>query len=215
MEFLGAIFGLFLLVVVAFIVGLKWSVRRHQALTGVPHPTELPSEVRHQTAGLRRLRDEIERTMKANRNLPELQVVGKEAMEASAQLIAKITQVALQRDNIRRAHRNARISEDEEARLELKSAQAASVEEKASIERTLANYRQAKETLEQADGQLAGFDQQVREAEAALSELHSRMSMMTAMGARGTADDLRDNLSHLQSLSSSIEEVEATMGVRH
>jgi len=213
MEIMGIVFGLFVLVVAGFIVSLKLSVARHQALTGVPHPSELPAEVRHQTAGLRRLREEIERTMKANKNMPEVQVVGREALEASAELIRKVTQVALQRDNLRRAHRNARLDEEEEARMELKAAQSTSVEERASIERTLANYRQAKDNMESAESQLGSFEQQVKEAEAALGELHSRMAMMTAMGARATAEDLRDNLSHLQSLSTSLDEVNQTLEV--
>ena len=211
MEILAVVCGLFVLVVGGFIVSMKISVMRHQAVMGFPHPTDLPAEVRHQTAGLRRLRDEIERTMRANKNLPEVQVVGKEALAAAAELINKITTVALQRDQLRRAHRDARIGEDEEARLELKAAQSTSIEERSSIERTLANYRRAKDNMEQAESRLGDFENQVREAEAALSELHSRMAMMTAMGARMTADDLRDNLSHINSLSTTLDEV-ATLG---
>ncbi|MBS1709992.1 MAG: hypothetical protein JSS65_14860 [Armatimonadetes bacterium] len=211
MEIVGTLFLLFILVFIGFIVSLKLSVARHQAITGVPHPSELPADVRHQTAKLRRLREDMERTIKGHRDIPEVQVVGKEALEASADLIRKITYLATQRESLRRAHQHASISETEEAQLELKLAQSTSIAERESIERTLANYRRAKDHLEDADNQLGDFQQQVLEAEATLSELHSRIATMTAMGARVSEDELRDTLGRLRSLNTTMDEVQATL----
>lgn len=211
MTYVFIILGLFLLGFFGFVFGLKMSVARERARTGLPHPTEMSAEVRHLTAGLRRQREELMRSVRAHRDLPELQVIGNEALETSADLIIKVTNIAQQRDELRRAHQRAGLGEEEEARLELRSAQATSVEEKAAIEKTLANYRHAKDNLEEAEGRLGDFGQQVRDGEAVLAELHSKMLLMTTLGSRDKGEDLRETLSQLHSLSSSLDEVEATL----
>ncbi len=211
MQIFAGLFVAFILIVAAYGFALKMSVNRARWRTGFPHPSEMSAEVRHQTYRLRELREEIERTVRAHKNLPEIQVIGQEALDISRDVIAKVVEFASQRENVRRVYTKGGMTDEDLARLEMKMENAGSVSEKESIAQTISNYQKARGQLEQAEGKFGDLDQQVDEAEAALSEIHSRMMLMTALGSTEKGDDLRETLSRLRSLSTTLDEVDSSL----
>ncbi|MFZ4509238.1 MAG: hypothetical protein ACOYON_16240 [Fimbriimonas sp.] len=176
------------------------------------------ADLRDQMAGdsralyvpIRRLAQEIDHIVVKSKSSPEMRILALEAQNEASQISNQIGQLLVARGQIRRAIADQGTSDLKRAELELNLEQAASLAERQALQSALDASRLEASQLVGLDDQIAQIDAFVRQAEAALSELRTRLNVALASQAMGQGgdDSLRDTIGRLKSLSSSVEETE-------
>ena len=158
---------------------------------------------------VKKLADDIEAIITANRDSQTVQIVGQEARNEATHLLEQVRKSLVARDKLKKSLRGRYEAEKEigEAKMRLEFADEA---EKAALQSTidartleLTHYTEVEEALKK-------IEIGVNQAEAALAEMKARLSVTAAAGAlaQGEGDDLRDTIGRMKALSAGYDEVD-------
>lgn len=201
-------------VAVAFVFALLMvmAFQRMKGEHGLPHPSKWTQDVRSDLRPIREAYDAVNRSVAAGGRSTAVRVLGKEAMPEAKKLLQFAYRTAEKRREIRQLISTAGKQEMEAARLEMRLAQAVSEDERRSLEASIANYRRLQQKVGPMQDALNQTDVQLREAHAALVELHSQIVVAGTNETVGAdTDELRETLGRIRDLSRSFEEVDQTL----
>ncbi|MFQ3587248.1 MAG: hypothetical protein SNJ74_03165 [Fimbriimonadaceae bacterium] len=190
-------------VMLAFAFSIKVARKAREA-----DPLEaVHSENRARIAPIRNLMADIRALVDEHGRDPTIGVIGREAIADSKRVFEQCVRMLSARDSLLRAS-GSRVETDREiARLESLLASSSSVE-RPSLEIALAARREERRHHERAGDAIVRIDAQMRQAEAVLSELKTRLSLAvsTAAAPELEQESLAETLSRLKSLGDSLDE---------
>lgn len=196
-------------------LGLVTAFQRMKGENGLPHPSRWTQDVRGDLRSIREAYDALNRAVIAGGRSTSVRVLGKEAMPEAKKLLQFAYRTAEKRREIRSLIQTAGRQETEAARLELRLAQAVSEDERRSLEASIHNYRKLQQKVGPMQEALSQTEVQLREAHAALVELHSQIVVAgTNETAPNDSDELRETLGRIRDLSRSFEEVDQSLTER-
>lgn len=160
---------------------------------------------------IRKLVQEIDELANRSSLRPEMKVIAREALDEAHRISAQVAKALVARGEIKRAGVQRGASVEELAELELKVEQATTVAEREALTSALAAKRIELGYSANASDALGLIDASVRQAEAALSELRTRLNLALTSQALETAQDesLRETIGRLKSLTVSVDETES------
>lgn len=171
-------------------------------------------ENRARIAPIRKLMADIQALVDQHGDDPAIGVIGREAAADSNRVFEQCVRMLAARDALIRAS-GSRVETDREiARLESLASTASDVE-RPSLETALAARQKERKHHERARDAVDRIDAQMRQAEAVLSELKTRLTLAasTAAAPDFEHEGLSDTLSRLKSLGDSLDEaVEVLQG---
>lgn len=158
---------------------------------------------------IRRLVEQIDAIVEANKSSPAIAVVGAEARQESRHLFEQCIRLVALRGRLRKELRDDGGTADLEA-LESRRDAATTPSEKSAFEAAIEARRlQAGHYAKMRDA-MASADAGIVQAEAALAEIKARLSVSSEEDALGEAggDALRDTLGRMRALGKGFEEAE-------
>jgi len=203
------IFGILAVVAVVFVAAAILSIR-----TGAKQRAEQPGESlpladRSLLTPLRRLTQELEETVAKNKEAPSVQILGREAVQDAQMMLRKAESMLTTRRELKRILGGEFASQRAVEELEAKLAVMNESAERETLQSALAarqielnHYQEARRGIERIEANL-------KQAEAALSEIKTRLSLAGSQNREamdGDPDELRDALTRVKSLSASFEE---------
>lgn len=203
LTFLVFAIVLLLGVMLAFVMSIKSTRKAREA-----DPLEaVHSENRARIAPIRNLMADIQALVDKHGHDPAIGVIGREAIADSKRVFEQCVRMLSARDALVRTS-GSRVETDREiARLESLLASSSSVE-RPSLETALAARQEERKHYERAGDAIMRIDTQMRQAEAVLSELKTRLSLAasTAAAPELEQENLSETLSRLKSLGDSLDE---------
>lgn len=162
------------------------------------------------------LHREIETLVDRHGRSPVVKVIGKEALTESATILGYATRLLEARSQLRKA-----LAGKVEAKHEIERMRAQIAgEESSAIRNSLETALSAREAeLAQYGGveaALSRIESSLRQAEAGLAELRTRLAVSASTAAEATVNegtDLRDTLANLRALGASLDEADEIAGV--
>ncbi len=204
---LPLVLGGFLGGALALLWATIWVVRTTRDALGLD---ALSPQDRSFLVPIRRLVEQIDAVVDANKASPAIAVVGAEAREESRHLFGQCVRLVELRGRLRKALRDDGGVADTEA-LERRRDAAATPSERSALDAALdarsleaGHYAKMREAMASAE---AGIVQ----AQSALSEIKARLAVSSGEEALGKAggDELRESLGRMRALGKSFEEAEA------
>lgn len=202
---------LLLLLVAAFVAFIVTA--RRGAVQRANDPTEsMDADSRSLFLPIRRLVDQIEEVATRQDSVTG-RVVGTEAMEEAKRIREQCAKALVARSELKKAGRGKGLAENEVSRLEEMEQSAATDSEKAALASArearkleLTHYVEVEDAIKRIDGG-------IRQAEAALSEMKTRLAVAAGSEKAELAgdDELRETIGRLKSLSVSYDEAEQTL----
>jgi hypothetical protein len=189
------------------------SMARQRPTSDSPHPAELSADSRMLIRPLVQLRDELATIVAQNSDMPSVKVVGTEALAEADGIVRHATSLVQIRTQLKRTLRGKSEAEVETRNLETKLERATTDTEREALQTAIAAHQQEAEHYKGVEDAIASVDGKLTEAQAALSELKSRIAVGAA-GARTDGidqEELTDMVGRLRSLSKSFDEAESTL----
>jgi len=203
--------------IVLFLIGLGLVkvFQSYKGENGLPHPSQWSQDVKGDMKPIREAFDTLNRSVISGSRSTAVRVLGKEAMPEAQKLLQFAFRTAQKRKEIRTLIGTAAKQEEEAARLELRLAQAVSEDERRSLEASINNYRRLQQKVGPMQDALSQTEIQLREAHAALVELHSQIVVASTNETKAAdSDELRETLGRIRDLSRSFEEVDQSLEQR-
>jgi hypothetical protein len=168
------------------------------------------NEDRSRLAPVRKLQAEIEKVVADNSSNVAVKVIGAEALTESNRIVDQCVRMLNLRAELSRATAGKSEAERGIAALEAQKAAATSDQERATLDSALAARRLEADHYAGASGTLERIDAGLAQAQAALSEMKSRLAMAAAGGssAEDHEGELADTISRLKTLGASLDEAE-------
>ena len=185
------------------------SIKETSAKRSEAEIVDLSNEDRTLISPIRRLRNEIAALVEANKQNVSISVVGAEALGEADHILKQTAKTLALRRQLKRSAAGQSQTQRELDSLREDIANAASEDEKATLQAALearetesAHYKNAGVAIEHIDSHL-------RQAEAALSEMKARLATAAAGTTEAApASELEETIGRLKSLGDSLEESE-------
>lgn len=209
----GAVTQNYAIVVAAILVAIAAvgfiSARNVQAERSGDPAESLSQESRTLLRPIQRLSREVAALVEANKDSPTISVIGAEALAEATRMTAQVARTLQIRDDLKKALKGRYQAEKEigESRMRLEFASAT---ERVSLEAAIEARTAELGHYDEIGAHLRQIETGVNQAEAVLAEIKAKLSLNLSQDAAalGQADDLRDTLSRMRSLSNSYEEAE-------
>lgn len=213
---LGAVFGRFEFAVLGFVgwIGALAYGSMRQTQSAQPVDAGIADSVsnanRVRIAPIRRLCREIEETVEKNVGNPVIKVIGAESLKQAHGILEQSVRMLALREELSHAvanrYKTSKAIQDLEAQLG-----AAQGPEAESLNSAIEARKLEAKHFDAADAGIERIDGGLRQAEAALSELKSRLAVTAAEAkqADGSAEGLEETIGRLRALGSSLDEAEA------
>lgn len=193
------------------VVGFVWAARQTRRQRETMAYDDLSGEERTLSRPLVRLLHEIEEAVERSRQTPLLRSVGPEALAEAQRIVDFAVRLLERRGHLRRAALSA-AGASHEIRQLTDSLEAESSEEvRNSIRITLEAKRLEREHADRAHEAVGIIDRHLRQAEAALSELRTRITVVAARTDMESDEPLREALRNARSLTDALDETEALL----
>jgi hypothetical protein len=200
-----------LLGALVWVGAMAWIGIRGTQLSQAASPLDqVSNENRARLAPIRRLYDQMRELIEKNESQPAVKIIGAEALAEAEHVLRQSVQLLQLRKQLVSAAGAQGAAERDLSDLQLKLETAASEEERESYRQAIAarsaethERRRASESIERVDAFL-------RRAEAALSEMHSRIAVAAAGAetADQAGDELGETILRLRDLTKSFDEAE-------
>lgn len=203
------VLSLVLWIAVVAIQSIAESGRR----SGVPDLSEMSAESRILIRPLRELREQIERLVQMNADMPSVRVVGREALAEADKIVEHSLKLGELRTELKKTLRGKSEAEVGLENLRRKLEIAATDEERDALASAVKAHEEEIAHYATIEASIAQVDSRLRSTEAALSELKTRIAVGAA-GARAEAlheHEMSDVVTRLKSLSKSFGEAETML----
>lgn len=188
------------------------SMRQTQARVGPSDANAVSNENRARIAPIRRFHREIAELVAAHQSSPAVKVIGAEAIQESQSILNQAVRMLQIRDSLSKTLHTQSENERERAEMEMRLA-SAGPEERDILEAALRARQLESEHFGPAKAGIERIDLALRQSEAALSELKTRLAVSAShsLDVQSADSDLSETLSRLKSLGTSLEEAEGML----
>jgi len=164
-------------------------------------------------APLRKLHADIEALVEEHKDSTTIRVIGTEALEESGAVLQQAVKLVVSAEDIRHAMQGKTAAESDILDLQNRVLTAASDEERDTLQRSIDARKLEVERYSALDRRLSEIQAHLRQAEAALAEVKSRLVLVASSPEPVEGDDqeLRDRLGRLHALSDSLGESDALL----
>lgn len=145
-----------------------------QARSG-PHPSELSAEGRMLLRPLREIHESLEEIVRANPSVPEIKVIGEEALSESRAILGHATQLIQTRSGMKKTLRGKSEAQLARTRLERDLAAATTDSERESLRAAIVATDAQIAEYDKIDQGMAAIIARIKEAQATLSTLKAQM----------------------------------------
>jgi hypothetical protein len=209
----GAVLGSTITVVLGMVAAIATlallSARKVQQDVGEDKTANLSPDSRILIKPVKRLVQEIEKIIDDNAASETIRIVGVEAREEAARLLAQVAGSLALRDDLNKSLRGRYQAEKEmgEARMKMEFATEG---EKTSLQTAIDARTLELKHYDQIKGHVRQIDVAVTQAEAALAEMKARLSLSASSekAAMESGDELRETIGRMRSLNESYDEAE-------
>jgi hypothetical protein len=187
-----------------------WSMQKTRHMREQSIGERLPLGDRGMLGPLKRLATDLEELVAKNRDSAAVQVLGKEAVADAQAILRRAEAMLLTRHELKRTLRSRYETEKAIEELKLRIAHAQG-REKTTLESALAARHLEVQHYAQAEEVISRIDADLKQAEAALSEIKTRLSLLGSQDrakAEGAADDFREALTRVRAIGESFEETQ-------
>lgn len=181
-----------------------------QAQNRSPHPSDMNPESRLLLRPLKDLQEELITIVRQNSDVVTVRVVGGEAIAEANNLVERATKLVETRAHIKRTLRGKGEAQVRLRQLEAQLERSANDAERESLSGAIDATNKEIQQYSELDSALERIDIHLRDAEASMREIKTRISIGAA-GDRmeaGEEGDMRELVGRLRSLGSSIQEAE-------
>lgn len=199
-----------LLLIVGIGASAVWSMRRTRQMREQAIGESLPLGDRGMLGPLKRLAADLEEVVAAHRDSTAVQVLGKEAIADAHTILRRAEAMLLTRHELKRTLRSRYETEKAIEDLSTRIANAEGVE-KVTLESALSARNLELQHYLEAEQGIGRIEAGLKQAEAALSEIKTRLSLLGSQDrakSEGAADDLRDALTRVRAIGESFEETQ-------
>lgn len=164
---------------------------------------------------IRKLRNDLASLAENSASSASVSVIAQEAVAEADEIYGKAVNIAVARETVKRTLRNRGEAETELNRLQRQFAEAQSGPESDALEAALTAKQKELVAYDLADIKIKEFESKLKEAEAVLSELKSRLSTeaIDSGPMESTHDELNGMIGRLKVLGQSFEEAQQSLEV--
>jgi DNA repair ATPase RecN len=164
-------------------------------------------------APLRKLHAEIETLVEEHKDSTTIRVIGKEALEESAAVLEQAVKLVVSAEDLRHALQGKATAESDILDLQNQLQTAASDDERETLQHSIDARKLEVERYAALDQRLSEIHAGLRQAEAALAEVKSKLVLVASNPEQIEDGDqeLRERLSRLHALSDSLGESDALL----
>lgn len=165
---------------------------------------------------IKRLRNDLGEIAATSKDNPGVSVIAQEAVAEADEIYKRSIVLATAREHIRKSLKGRGEAETNLSKLQRQYAQASGTGESEALESAINARQREIATYDMATSKAQEIESKLKEAEAALSELKSRLAVgALSSGTLDTGqDELNDMIQRLKVLGSSFEEAQAELEVR-
>lgn len=197
--------GGYLIVLAASAMRASAEIRRSQPVDMVSN------ENRSRILPLARLAREVSEIASKYESNPVIKVMGPQAKSDADRILEQSVRLLNLRDDLRKALASQQELERSIEQLRSSSESAQDGPQREMIEAAISAREEEQRQIERAKEGLKTVDAHLAQAEAALSELRTRLQLAAAGSAEVDADNMRETVTNLEAISASIDEAETIM----
>lgn len=195
-----------------YIIMLAASAMRSSAEVRRTQPADMVSnENRSRILPLARLAREVSEIAAKYAENPVVKVMGPQAKSDADRILEQSVRLLNLRDDLRKALASQERLEQSIEQLRSSSEAATAVPQKEMLDAAISARETELRQIERAKEGLMTVDAHLVQAEAALSELRTRLQLAAAGSAEVDADNMRETITNLEAISASIDEAETIM----
>ncbi|HZH99330.1 MAG TPA: hypothetical protein VEX38_10195 [Fimbriimonadaceae bacterium] len=197
-------FAFFALVVIMIVAGNRITQENRQET----YEDELSPESRTLLRPIRKLHQELAQFVSSS-DQSEIRVIGAEALHESRTIVQHCVKLLQLRSEVRRSLQGKYAAETSLSELRASLESASGESERASLQTAMEAREKEMAHYAEQEAALGNIEGQLRQAEAALSELKARLMLSASTGDEAAnSDELSGTLARLRSLSGSLDEAE-------
>lgn len=183
----------------------------HAQTRNGPHPSELSAEGRMLLRPLRQIHDSLEQVVRANQHVPEIKVIGEEALIESQAIMTHVVSLVQTRSGMKKTMRGKSEAQLAKTRLERDLSNATSDSERESLRAAILATEEQIQEYEKLQKAMDTIIARIKEAQATLSTLKAQMisGLATSQHEDLQNSEMDGMVQRLRDLNRSLDEAQS------